>query len=1003
MGEQTQEKSQVRTEKHRRKWPWIVGGALILAFLAVALLIPAILSSGGFTRWVQAKISSSTGGQANIGDLSVGWFSGVQVNDFSFRGPNGWAQVDIGRITAQPSYSSLLGGTLAVDRAEIDQPHVAVDMRGRPPSTSSTPTDMNDLSRIGDLVVRNGTVQLTSASGQTMKIADLDSSLSMRPPGQMSRFTLAMAVAQDQGPAEVRASGQVTPSPKTGWSLRGTTGDVTVQVNSLNLASLAPLFDLAGIEVQARGQLTGNVTSAIQEGQVETVNAAIQGQNVDITGPALKGDRLQTSRLELKADFAQTDDTLDVNQLTVRTDWASLSANGEFPKNARTLAQLTESGAAYNLTGDFDMNLAAILSQMPNTLGVRPGMKITGGRATGSIATVNEAGRPTLVAKAQVAGLAGTIDGKQLNLNQPMQATARLSNTPQGAQLEGLNVTTPFAQVNASGNFKQIKYDGQVNLQALQSQLGPFINLGQYQLAGQMASNGQVSIGDAVTNIAGTLSAKQLVIAAPDGNSVSTPQAGANFALGLNRQQQTLQISSLSADTGFGLVNVRNGTVPLASNSPAPLNLPVLVEKMDLAKLKPFAVFFASFPRDLTIAGIAQSQINVTSEKDVYHLSSTATQIQNFELVSPQKEPFRQAQVTAMFDVYADTSDKSINVQRFQLDSPQIHIQKGEFSRTAQGNTTRFQGSLEAQWDMAALGQLASGFLPNPLTMAGQRQVSANFASTYPTNDPNAMLANLNGRTALSFDRASYMGFDFGAAELPVQVENGLMRIGPLNTTVNNGTLNFVGQANLRQRPIVLTIPVPTHLVQGVQINQQTSQRLLKYANPLFADAVSVAGVANFDLAQLTMPLTSDTKTRAQFDGTLAINQLQLGASSLLNQILSVSGGGVRGQVLTIHPTTLTLRNGVVHYQDMQIDVGDNPVNFSGSIGLNQALDMTIVLPYTLQGRTVRVSQQVPVTDRIAVPLTGTITKPQLNLQKLLQLQLQGQILKGLGDLLQKH
>ena len=203
-----------------------------------------------------------------------------------------------------------------------------------------------------------------------------------------------------------------------------------MEVNALNLDSIAPLLDMAGIQVQAKGQLTGNITSAIQDGQIENVNADIRGQNVDITGPALKGDRLQTAQLDIRANLAQAQDVIDVNQLNVRTDWASVSAAGTFPKNARTLAQLTESGT--DVTGNFDVNLAALLSQMPNTLGVREGMEITGGRATGNIDTVTEAGRPTIVAKAQVVGLAGVVNDKKLNISQPMQATARLSSSRTG-------------------------------------------------------------------------------------------------------------------------------------------------------------------------------------------------------------------------------------------------------------------------------------------------------------------------------------------------------------------------------------------------------------------------------------------------------------------------------------------------------------------------------------------------------------------------------------------
>jgi hypothetical protein len=129
---------------------------------------------------------------------------------------------------------------------------------------------------------------------------------------------------------------------------------------------------------------------------------------------------------------------------------------------------------------------------------------------------------------------------------------------------------------------------------------------------------------------------------------------------------------------------------------------------------------------------------------------------------------------------------------------------------------------------------------------------------------------------------------------------------------------------------------------------------------------------------------------------------MQLGASGILTQIFSIAGQSIRGQILTMHPTVLVLQKGVLRYDDMQIDIGQNPVNFRGSIGLDGALNMTIVLPYTLEGRLVRVGQ-VQDADRIAVPLTGTLSKPQLNLQKLVELQLKGQIQRGLEELFKKR
>ena len=367
-----------------RKWPWVLVGILVL-LLVIVLLVPVILSSKGFTRWVQAKINSSTGGQTDIRNLSVGWFRGVQIAGFSYRGDNGGTAVDIDHITAMPSYAGLLSGTLALDRTVLNQPRVAIDMREMPPSSKKGPSvNMSDLERIGDVAVRDGSVQLTDTAGKMVQLASLNSDLSIRPPGRRSSINADMMVlAANQKPGRVTVVGEATPSKQTGWSLKGTTGDVTVEVNDLNLDSVAPFLDLAGLQMQARGQVSGNITSAIQDGQIQNLNATITGQDIDITGQALQGDRLQTSQLNVRASLTQSGDVIDVNQLDARTDWATVTLTGTVPKTPGSLSGLLESGAAYAVQGNFDINLAAVLSQMPHTLGVRPGMQITGGRCHG--------------------------------------------------------------------------------------------------------------------------------------------------------------------------------------------------------------------------------------------------------------------------------------------------------------------------------------------------------------------------------------------------------------------------------------------------------------------------------------------------------------------------------------------------------------------------------------------------------------------------------------------
>ncbi|HSW02655.1 MAG TPA: hypothetical protein VLI39_21000 [Sedimentisphaerales bacterium] len=114
-----------------RKWPWVVAGTLMTLVLIV-LLIPAALSSRRFTSWLGARISRSTGGQTDIGSLSVGWLRGVEVSDFRFRGPDGWAQVKIDRITTQPNYASLFGAAPGLDRTVIEKPQIEIDLGDNP-------------------------------------------------------------------------------------------------------------------------------------------------------------------------------------------------------------------------------------------------------------------------------------------------------------------------------------------------------------------------------------------------------------------------------------------------------------------------------------------------------------------------------------------------------------------------------------------------------------------------------------------------------------------------------------------------------------------------------------------------------------------------------------------------------------------------------------------------------------------------------------------------------
>jgi hypothetical protein len=242
------------------------------------------------------------------------------------------------------------------------------------------------------------------------------------------------------------------------------------------------------------------------------------------------------------------------------------------------------------------------------------------------------------------------------------------------------------------------------------------------------------------------------------------------------------------------------------------------------------------------------------------------------------------------------------------------------------------------------------------------------------------------------------MGLHFGSTEVDIKIRKGLLTIAPFTSNVNNGQLSFAADADFKQTPRLLKIPNPIQIAKDIHINDEMTKRFLKYLNPVFAGAVNVSGVANFDCEKLTLPLGGGETEDIEMIGTVSISRLRLEASDLLGQILSAVGSSRASQDITIHPTRFILQKGRLEYDDMQLDIGNNPVNFKGVIGLDKSLDMTVTLPYTIEGRTAKSGEEIA-GSRVRLPLEGTVDKPKLNLGKLIEQQLQQQLKEKVPEL----
>lgn len=993
---------------------WVLALAVVLVVLVV-FLVPAFVSSEKGRKIILTKINNSIDGKTDFAGLSMSWWRGIKVTDFSFNDSAGLTFVEIKQITTKPHYGSILLGSLSFGKTIIDEPKIKINLKH--PSPARTEGSQQEVSagkrarpiilpiKKIDLTINDGNVKVTDSKAKTVKLSQINSKVNLRPPPRQTNFDIDMAVVDEGKESKIHADGRIRPGKaKTGWTLKGTSANFSLEVDDLDLESLGSIFALAGVDVQAEGLLSASVIGGIKDGQIDNLSANLKGKALDVTGSELKGDRFKTRILDIDVTLKKSQKLINIQKLKIQTDWLTAQASGDVPTTFESLTDFVKADSIYNLKGGFDCDLAAASSLMPHTFKLKEGTKITSGQLSGNIETSTETGKKKIYGRGSLVGLAGQVEGKTIALSQPLSATAEITSDKTGISFDRLNVSAEFCQINCTGTSELLKYTADVNLAGFQAELGQFIDIGRYKIAGELFSKGEISGSKEKISVAGSSEVKNLRLTSAEGVSAFEPKADIDFSVIADTAKRIVDVNFIKAEASLGKISIKDSVLPLSKKAQKPMDLVVSAKDVDLAKLQPFAVLFASFPKEMQLAGAAQSDISLISEKHIHRITTDSTKIKNLKLIYPGKKPFEPNEVSLVFDAEVNPRQNTVNVKKLRLISPQIKIHKGELSRVSKAGKTRLEGQVDCEYDWSAVSTVAAPFLPEGLKLQGKRRDAINFTSEYPTGQTDKLLANLSTKAKLGFEKAYYKGLTFSPTEAEIRILKGLFTISQFSSKVNKGVFRFAGEADFKQKPTLLTTLGPIQIVEGIQLNDEMSRELLVYINPIFADAFNISGAGSLNCERLVLPLQGKSKKELEIVGTLWADNINMGLSQsgLLGQLLSLAGLNMREQNIRVHQTRFILQNNRLIYDDMQVDVGDNPFNFKGVIGLDKSLDMVITLPYTLDGKTVRVGEEKS-GKRILIPLKGTTDKPELDLGKLLEMQLRKQLeqelLKGLEGL----
>jgi hypothetical protein len=733
--------------------------------------------------------------------------------------------------------------------------------------------------------------------------------------------------------------------------------------------------------------------------------------------------------------------------LTGHAPLAALASAGQLIPAALTqsAAPIQWQGGEGQMTLIADVpDLASIANQLPHMLQLQQGTKLSAGKVHHQTTLTISSDKAILSTTTDLTGVSGQNNGKSIQL-QPLHlsagATALPSPSPSLHDLK-LTMTSGFASAQGGGaTLANLKFTGQLELRDLQTQLEPFINLTTLQKASapvQMAGKGAFDLttqGDPAkadaplqANVQLTLTDLNIAGLTPKA-PISEPRLAVAAQATVNRSAAGIQsLHGVQFTLQSGPANQPLIDIAAAADTvtlqPA-IDIPSMkIVQCDIPNLPAIQKQLAPFlPPDFAVQAGSLSAGGEASYVG-----------QKFQLTQPlalhiNHLTLNQVQGGQSRTLLAD-QPVTLSILADQPDPNSIHL-ADVVAQIGDAVTASIKGTVSdlstqrrlndvlvtLKYDLAKLWPIARPVVLSPeqqqkfaqMAMTGAFQKTFHLSGSYPANLPyNEAIKTLHadGGVALATFTLPEKGIALGNADIPFTLANGILTTGaapaaagaaPSTQPAPSAVLN-AGRVRLDHLSIdltsahpALTTPDNYQLLQGVTLNTVFAQSVMSQFlnNPLFADAKQADGRLDVTILRCrNLPLDASVMQpggKGDLSVQYSITGLQIGNELITSLVQYLAPNAFNNDSLqgAIKNGTVTLSNGVVAH-NTPVSVDKYTLDLSGSVAMATGR-FTTPMNLTIPTQLFRQKELTRALPQLTVPLTGTATKPKLDLGKAIQ------------------
>lgn len=279
--------------KRKRRWPFVLGAAVMLILLLIALL-PTLVTWGLGQGFIRRSIAKSVNGDVQFARLKASWFGDQSIESLRVTYPNGQEAANL-NIVLQPGLYQILthrpgpvdmtiSGTIRGEVREDGSLSFQDLVPARPPSPQPQPSKSSQPFRIGDLPpmqvnIAGLDVHLKNLqTQQALQLRQLTGTLKYEDPTRPIEMNLNGQTLADQTAGSVSLNGLVENlfSPAGTLTLNGASMRVEGKVEALPVPVTLPgVAGPAQIQSAAFSVISDDLTQRIVANA--EVNATIEG------------------------------------------------------------------------------------------------------------------------------------------------------------------------------------------------------------------------------------------------------------------------------------------------------------------------------------------------------------------------------------------------------------------------------------------------------------------------------------------------------------------------------------------------------------------------------------------------------------------------------------------------------------------------------------------------------------------------------------------------------